>query len=380
VPTGQVAIAGNGDIFGTINLVNGQGSVIQQPGAGVVQVYAQYQGDANYAASTSPIITTKVSRIKTPASLTSTSHDVLAGTQTSLNAVVVGYSYGQYGYYNPSGSVQFFTSVNGGSPQAVTPVMALLPLSPPINAGASVRVILPTGMNVVTARYSGDQYFLPETTNPVTIDVSEPDYSVTAAPASLTIPAGGNATDTLKVTPILDFAGAVSLSCIRGLPAGTSCSFSPADLPTGGGKSNLTLTMQGPFTTQSTHQPAPDASTSSTAVVLNTSDPKAASGADITFTAKVIGGDKMAAGSITFYDGTMAISKPIDLGNGVASLTLSKLPVGTHSITATYSGDSNHQKAESQPLYEAITGETTLQVLAKSRTVNHTLEINITVQ
>jgi hypothetical protein len=380
VPTGQVAIAGNGDIFGTVNLVNGQGSVIEQPGAGVVQVYAQYQGDANYAASTSPIITTKVSKINTPLSLTSTSHNVLAGTQTSLNAVVVGYSYGQYGYYNPSGTIQFFTSVNGGPTQAVTPAIVLLPLAPPINAGASVRVTLPTGTNVVTARYSGDQYFLPETTNSVMIDVSEPDYSVTASPASLTIPAGGSATDTLKVTPILDFAGAVSLSCIRGLPAGTTCSFSPADLPTGGGKSNLTLTMQGPFTAESNAEPVPDAASSSTAVVLITSAPKAASGADITFTAKVVGGSKTAAGRITFYDGSTAISKPVDLGNGVASLTLSKLSIGAHSITAAYSGDSNHQKAESQPLYEAITGETTLQVLAKSRTVNHTLEIPITVQ
>jgi hypothetical protein len=172
MPTGQVMISSNGSIFGDVTLVNGQGSMTEQTDAGTAQVHAQYQGDSNYAPSTSPVITTTVSRFTPPVSLTTTSPYVLPGEQTSLNMVVTGYSYGQYGYNNPQGTVQFFTSVNGGPPQAIAPPINLLPTQPQMDAGASIRATLPTGTNVVTAHYSGDQDFNPATTAPVTIVVS----------------------------------------------------------------------------------------------------------------------------------------------------------------------------------------------------------------
>ncbi|AXC11966.1 putative periplasmic aspartyl protease [Acidisarcina polymorpha] len=158
VPTGQVTITGNGNFDGSATLINGIGNVImEQPNAGTAKVYAQYQGDTHYAASTSPVVTTTVARLTTPVSLTSTASHVVTGQQTSLNMVVEGYSYGQFGYNNPTGTVQFFTAVDGGPPQAITPAINMLPLQPEINAGASVRVRLPAGRNVVTGRFRAIQ-------------------------------------------------------------------------------------------------------------------------------------------------------------------------------------------------------------------------------
>jgi large repetitive protein len=383
VPTGQVLISSNNSIFGQATLVNGQGSVIMQANAGTAQVDAQYQGDSNYAASTSRIITTTVEKFTPPVSLTSTAPYVLPGQQTSLKMVVVGYSYGQYGYLNPQGSVQFFTAVNGGQPQAITPAINLLPVGPPIDAGASVRVTLPTGTNVVTAVYSGSQEFNSVTAGPVTIVVSNPNFTVSANPPTLAISAGGSTTDTLAVKPILGFSGAVSLHCAGRLPAGTTCGFSPSTLLDGGGQSNLTIAMQGPFTAQPSNQGAESSGSdghASTVVVLDSSKSKVAFGTAVSFTAKVSGGNKPPTGRITFYDGTTVLGDAMDLSNGQARLTVSNLTIGTHSITAKYSGDSSHKESGSQALYEAITGVTTLQVVATSGDLSHTLNINLAVQ
>ena len=81
VPTGQVLIVGNGNVLASFIMGNGQGSVIMQRGAGTTQVVAQYQGDSNYAASTSRPITTKIARMTPPASLTSSAPLRAVGTR-----------------------------------------------------------------------------------------------------------------------------------------------------------------------------------------------------------------------------------------------------------------------------------------------------------
>ena len=316
----------------------------------------------------------------------------------------------------------------------------------------------------MTATYSGEQDFNPVTTAPVTIVVSNPDFTVSSTPSKLAISAGGSTTDALTVAPILGFTGTVSLSCTGGLPAGTTCNFSPSALPGGGGQSGLTITMQGPFSAQASNKRAewmtitkmcglvglfflgfsgrrkrtfvmiltvvaafgflsgcgdhgapsstvlaesdslsrcgghvaPSSSDvagigsssgcggngppSSTVVVLESSQSKVASGTAVTFTTQVSGGDTSPRGSVTFYDGKTALGNAVDLKNGQASLTVSKLFVGTHPITAIYSGDSSHTSSVSQVFYEAVTGVTTLQVVATSGGLSHTLDINLAVQ
>jgi len=423
-PTGTAIVNGSGNISAWITLTNGQGSQTIQVDAGTFKATAVYQGDSNYASSSSPVITTTVAKVDTPVSLTTTASYVLPGQQTSLNVVVTGHSFGKYGYYNPQGSVQFFTSVNGGPKQAITGSLGMAPTQPQMDAAVSIRATLPAGTNVVTAVYSGDQDFNSVTTTPVTIIVTSPDFTISSDPSSMTVSAGGSTTDALSVTPILGFSGAVSLSCASGLPAGATCSFSPSSLSSGGGQSNLTVSMQGPFTTQASSKATGwatgiqmaglaglfmlgfarrrkrnlatllvliatfgflsgcggSSSPSSTVVVVGGSQSKVASGTAITFTAQVSGGNKAATGTVTFSDGTTALGSPVTLSSGQATLPVSTLTVGTHSITAKYSGDSSHTASTSQAYYAAITGSTTLQLVAASGGVSHTLDVNLTVQ
>ncbi|HEX3470525.1 MAG TPA: Ig-like domain-containing protein, partial [Silvibacterium sp.] len=87
---------------------------------------------------------------------------------------------------------------------------------------------------------------------------------------------------------------------------------------------------------------ASGAGPSSTLVVVGSTQSKVASGTAVTFTTQVSGGNKTPTGSVIFFDGTTVLGNAVALSNGQASLSVSNLTVGTHSITAAYSGDSSH--------------------------------------
>jgi len=62
------------------------------------------------------------------------------------------------------------------------------------------------------------------------------------------------------------------------------------------------------------------------------------------------------AGSVSFFDGGTNIGNSNLNGGGEATLTTSTLSVGTHSITATYTGDANFASSTSPVLYQVVQG------------------------
>ena len=96
-------------------------------------------------------------------------------------------------------------------------------------------------------------------------------------------------------------------------------------------------------------------SQSSTTTTLTSSANPSASGASVTFTATVAAvspGSGTPTGRVTFMaDGTtIADRHRHPQRSGVATITTSTLTVGTHSITAVYSGDTNFTTSTSSPL------------------------------
>jgi hypothetical protein len=82
-------------------------------------------------------------------------------------------------------------------------------------------------------------------------------------------------------------------------------------------------------------------------------------GQAVTFTATATalpGFDKsVPTGTVSFYDGTTNIGNS-NLNSGVATLTTSTLAVGTHSMTATYNGDTNFVPSTSPTLNQVVQG------------------------
>jgi Bacterial Ig-like domain (group 3) len=95
---------------------------------------------------------------------------------------------------------------------------------------------LATGSHSITASYSGDAMNAPSTSSATSVSITAPTYKVVASPSSLTIAQGSTGSTTITVTPVGAYNDTVTLEC-SGLPANSSCTFSPATLSfTGSGQ------------------------------------------------------------------------------------------------------------------------------------------------
>lgn len=92
-----------------------------------------------------------------------------------------------------------------------------------------------------------------------------------------------------------------------------------------------------------------------TSVTLTTSVNPAFVSEPITFTATVKpAGIDIPSGTITFFDGVTQLGTSQPLVGGVASLPISSLVAGTHSISAVYSGDTNFLTSISAALSQSV--------------------------
>ncbi len=77
-------------------------------------------------------------------------------------------------------------------------------------------------------------------------------------------------------------------------------------------------------------------------------------GQSVTFTATITA-SSTPSGTVTFYDGTNALGTGTLNGSGVATYSTSSLSVGSHSITATYPGNSTFAASTSQAITVIVT-------------------------
>lgn len=99
--------------------------------------------------------------------------------------------------------------------------------------------------------------------------------------------------------------------------------------------------------------------TSADGIVLHSSGDHSAVGAPVNFTASVSGSQVLGVtaqptGTVSFYDGATQIGSPVPLSAGAAALSTSSLSIGSHNITAQYSGDSNYVPTTSTVLIQAV--------------------------
>jgi outer membrane autotransporter protein len=91
-----------------------------------------------------------------------------------------------------------------------------------------------------------------------------------------------------------------------------------------------------------------------TSTALSSSQNPSTFGQSVTFTATVTSGGGTPTGTVTFKDGGAVIGTGPLNGLGVATFTISTLAVGSHSITATYSGDANFTASTSPAVLQAV--------------------------
>ena len=189
---------------------------------------ANYLGDDNHGSSQSAAVPTLVvTQATTTLALSSSSTSVRIATPVTLTATVTPAHGG-----TPNGTVTFSSGGVSLGSAAVAQGSASLVVS-----------TLPAGSNVITASYGGDTNFQGSTSPSVTVTVvTIPDFTVTATPSSITIPAGRSGIVTLAVTPSYNYAGTIAFTCGT-LPANVSCNFMPASLTATGSDNVLTTEL-----------------------------------------------------------------------------------------------------------------------------------------
>lgn len=104
--------------------------------------------------------------------------------------------------------------------------------------------------------------------------------------------------------------------------------------------------------------------TATDSLALGSSANPSALGDPVTFTATLtLGGAILPTGTVTFYDGVTVLgTQPISV-LGVAQFTTSALTGGSHTITASYSGDATFPPATSPPLTQVVQAHATTTAL-----------------
>jgi Bacterial Ig-like domain (group 3) len=114
---------------------------------------------------------------------------------------------------------------------------------------------------------------------------------------------------------------------------------------------------------------------STTTSVFSSVNPSTA-GQAVTFTATISvssPGSGTPTGTVSFYDGSSSIGTG-SVSGGVATFTTSSLSMGTHSIKAVYSGDTNFKTSTSTALTQVVNSSAPTVLLAgSSNPVDHAL-------
>jgi hypothetical protein len=228
-PTSSVNFLANGNVIGAGTLSGGKATLsYSQLAAGSYSITAQYLGDTNDAASTSPVVSETVGTISTTTSL-GTASTTGADAQVILTATVVNASTGP----TPTGTVTFYsgTTAIGASTLDSSGVATL---TPDLNANESYSIY---------AVYGGDSYHGASTSSVVTVSGTAVGFNLSVSPSSVTVATKQNTTVTVTMSSNSGFTDTIGMGC-SSLPAAVTCHFSSASITLpANGTASVTLTI-----------------------------------------------------------------------------------------------------------------------------------------
>jgi hypothetical protein len=223
-PTGTVTFMNGASTLSTVTLSSGVAALTTQNlPAGTDSVIAIYAGNSDSTSSTSSTVNVAITINATTVTVSSVPLIVYSG-QPKLTATI-GYTDPSGSTVTPSGTVTF--SANGavlgtialgaGGSAACTP-----------GSATCTTTLLPSGVNTITASYSGDNYFAASATTSTYLLYVAPSsgwggtYTITASPATATVTTGSSTSITLTASSSTNYFGYVQITC-SGLPSFASC-------------------------------------------------------------------------------------------------------------------------------------------------------------
>jgi len=365
-PTGTVQFNVDGSPFDTETLVSGSAASasISTLAVGTHTVTAVYSGATSYAASTGTLSGGEVVNSATAATVVTSSLNptnygqsvTFTATINGENGLVKGRKGSSKKPLDVTGNVTWSANTGCGT-IAVTPTTGT-----GVGTATCTTSTLPVGTDTITATYSGDGNHSGSTGTLSGGQVVNQWSTSTAVGSSLNPSVYGQA---------VNFTANVTSS--GGTPTGTvqfnidGIAFgSPVTLSSGSATSTSTSTLAvGTHTVTATYSGATGyagsggslsggevVNSATAATVVTSSLNPSAFNQSVTFTATINGeyglvkgrrAKPNVTGTVDWSSNTGCGTTAVTSGNpGTATCTTSSLPVGTNTITATYSGDSNH--------------------------------------
>jgi len=237
-------------------------------------------------------------------------------------------------------------------------------------------------LHAITAVYSGDANFATSTSSPALPQTVNQDASTTGVIASVNPSVSGQSVKfTATVKAVAPGSGSPTGSVTftidgstTGDPVGLDsfgrATFSTSTLSVGLHSITATYGSDSNFTTSTSSKLSQNVNPASTKTTVASSAKPSAFGQSVTFTATVSAkapGSGTPTGSATFMDGSITLGTGT-LSGGVATFTTltSTLAVGSHSIKAVYSGDSNFTTSTSSALSQTVNKASTTTTVDSS--------------
>jgi len=344
--TGTVEFFSGTTSLGTATLTDGT-ATLQSTALplGSDAITARYEGDSNFAPSTSSASTVTVAQAATTSAVTASPNPSALGNSVTLTATITVTSPGSG---TPTGTVEFF---NGSTSLGQATIDSH-------GVATMTTLSLPLGANSLTAVYSGDANFTASTAPAFTQTVLTPT-TTTVDTSSSSLVFGQSVTLTAHVstsgspssapTGTVQFFSGSTLLGSGTITAGVA-TLDTTKLPTG---TNLvTAVYQGDatFATSTSTQITVSVTQASSSIALSVSPTSASLGQTVTLKATVTAvspGAGLPTGTVTFSNGTTSLGSATIDADGVATLTTTALPLGTATITAAYAGDTNFASSSS---------------------------------
>ncbi|HEV7766444.1 MAG TPA: Ig-like domain repeat protein, partial [Thermoanaerobaculia bacterium] len=330
-PTGNVVFKEGTTTLHTMALVNGVATFeTSDLTAGSHSIVAEYMGDTNNSAGSGSLLVT-VNPASTATVIATSGTPSLFGQSVTFTIHVTPALSGI-----PTGTV---TLSEGASTIATVPLIG--------GVATHSTAALSVGTHTITATYNGDANFngraddveqvVQKATATVAVGSGSPSttygQSVTFT-ATLTA-STGNPTGTIRFVD-----GATDLGTV-GVTAGSAAFTTSALTP---GSHSITAVYSGDASFETATSPAigQTVSAAATTTTLGSSAAPSTFGQSVILSATVASPAGTPTGTVVFADGATAFGT-VTLAGGIAQWTTSALTVGSHLVSATYSGDSNAQ-------------------------------------
>jgi hypothetical protein len=362
--TGTVTFTVDGTPQTPISLSNGQATfATSMLSVGSHVITAAYNGDSNFNGSRSVALDQQVNQADTTTALSTSVTPSVFGQAVTFTATV---SAAAPGAGTSTGPVTFAIDGTAQTPLTLSNGQATFSTS-----------TLGVGGHTVTVSYGGDGSFkssaagLNQTVNKANTTIG---FSSSANPSVF----GQPVTFTAAVSAVSPGAGTPTGTVIFGIdgvaqsPVSMSsgqASFTTSSLSVGAHEISIAYSGDGNFNA-STLDPAVTVIKANAATAVSASAAPSVFGQAVTFTAMVgvaAPGAGTLTGTVTFtIDGVAQTAVP--LSNNQAALTTSGLGVGSHLVTAAYSGDGNFNGSTSAALNQAVNKADTTTALSASVT------------